>query len=365
MSPIFDIQQRFRELGRIRTGEQVEKNGKKVASPLNCFRLTSASERLLQSAAEVYGGEVKPWDGPQNEGRFELYTASSELEVLLPVVYSERDGMPSLNVSQYYELYTAAGCQRRCDGITELLSGGDCQCEPGERTCKPTTRMGVMLPRIPEIGIWLLTSHGYNAAAELPATVKALLSAARGSGFVAAVLRIEQREEKHADERFPRRYVVPVIDTPGVKLEELVDVATGQPLAINPPAPRIRDRPALPTGNNDLPPDPAFENTAAAAPPMGESPSLPDLRVTAREANLLGLAEELGVRQKTEDLINRHADQHVDDPDKHLAWLTRQVKAAEKKLAEHEAQHVEGTTAEVEQSQFPIPAGAARQEGQG
>lgn len=271
--PIHDIQVRFRELGRIRLGEQAIRSGKKTAQPLKCFRFTSASQRILEEVAAVYGGDVKPWDGPQNDGHFEVYSAASELEVLFPVVYSERDGSPTLNVSQYYELYTAAGCQRRCDGITELRSGGDCLCTPGERECKPTTRMGVMLPRIPEVGIWLLTSHGYNAAAELPLTVRVLLSTAHGKPFVAGVLRLEERTEKHPDEKYPRRYVVPVIDSPAVRLDELVDVRTGN-LAINPPPVERLPRPALPAGQD--PPSGEAAQFDHETADMGDAPDLPD-----------------------------------------------------------------------------------------
>jgi hypothetical protein len=355
VSPIYDIQKRFRELGRIRTGEQVERNGKKVASPLSCFRLTSASERILRDAAAVYGGEVRSWDGPRNEGHFELYTASSELDVLLPVVYSDRDGSPTLNVSQYYEHYTTAGCQRRCDGVTELLTGGDCQCDPGERECKPTTRMGVMLPRVPEIGIWLLTSHGYNAAAELPTTVAALLAAARGKPFVPAILRLAQREEKHADEKFPRRYVVPELAAPGVRLEQLVDIATGEPLAINPPGPERIPRPELPAAA-DLPADPAFGKNGE--PPMGSPPPLPG-GVEELRRELLDLAFELGIRDDTVKLIERNAKQHEGDADKHTAWLKRQIAQAHKKLEERDAAaEIEPFVEPEQEPMFQAPAGA-------
>jgi len=212
MSPLLDIQRRLVELGRIRLGEKGPKGEPKK---LGTFRLTSYSKTLLDAAAVLYGGTVRPWVGAPNEGTFELLTSATEMDCVIPPI-------PTL-CSQYYELWSGGGCKRRCDGETELLSGGPCQCDKDARqakekgTCSVTTRISVMLPRLPGLGLWRLESHGWNAASTLPSTVE-LLS---GTGqFVPAVLRLEQRSEKKDGQT--KRYVVPVIDLPGVTLGALL-----------------------------------------------------------------------------------------------------------------------------------------------
>jgi recombination directionality factor gp3-like protein len=109
MSPVYGIQRRMRELGRIRTGDQVpDKNGKARAHMLETFRLTSADAGILQLAAQAYGGEVRPWEGGPADGLFELYTDRSSIAIAVPP--SEEP------YSQWYELWSAGGCQRRCNG---------------------------------------------------------------------------------------------------------------------------------------------------------------------------------------------------------------------------------------------------------
>lgn len=361
---VLGIQRRMMELGRVRLGE---KGAKGEPRKRDTFRFTSASRALLEAVAAQYGGTVAAWQGAPEEGYFEVGTDATALEIIIPPVFSSVDGQPTAPYSQFYEQWSGGGCLRRCDGVTESLAGKPCPCmtaveKEGEdaRACKITTRFSFMLPHLPGLGVWRIETHGWNAAVELPGTLDILMMAAAEQKFIPAVLRIDHRTKKVPGQP-PNRFVVPVIELPGVTVNQLV--AGDVPNALTPLPIASRDRPALPTGDNGLPTDPAFENTTTDASPMGESPALPDLRVTALEAQLLGLAEELGVRQKTEDLINRHADQHVDDPDKHLAWLGRQVGAAERKLAARDT--TGDKAAEVAQPQFPIPAGAVPHEDQG
>jgi hypothetical protein len=151
------------ELGRVRLGD---KSAKGAPRKLNTFRFTSASRVLLDAIAEKYGGEVHEWKGAPDEGYFEVTTTSRELEILFPPVYSNEDGTPTVPFSQWLELWSGGGCQRRCDGETEALSGKPCMCDPDNRACKPTTRISFMLPDIPGLGLWRVESHGWNAAAD-------------------------------------------------------------------------------------------------------------------------------------------------------------------------------------------------------
>jgi len=88
--------------------------------------------------------------------------------------------------------------------------------------CKPTTRLNVMLPDVPDLGFWRMECHGYQGAIELPGALAMYVGLARqaaGPGMdvsgliVKAELAIEQRASKKPGK--PRSdYVVPVIRTP-------------------------------------------------------------------------------------------------------------------------------------------------------
>jgi len=239
MSPLIDIQRRLVELGRIRLGEKGPKGEPKK---LGTFRLTSASKPLLEAAAVIYGGKVAVWADAPNEGTYQLSTTVSELECVIPPI-------PSL-CSQYYEMWAAGGCKRRCDGETELLSGGPCLCDKEARqakekgTCSVTTRISVMLPRLPGLGLWRLESHGWNAATTLPGTIEMLAGTGK---FIPAVLRAEQRTEKKDGQT--RKFVVPVIDIPQLTFGALLE-STGQSLLLGGSAPTPANakvaRPSLP-----------------------------------------------------------------------------------------------------------------------
>jgi len=199
--PILDIQQRTRELGRIRIGQvQPTKSGKTRPAKLDRFRLTSASCPLLEQVAELYGGQVQPWT-PANGGpsAWEVITDTARLPVMVP----------PQSVSQWYELWAGGGCQRRCDGQREILTESPCICGPAseDRECKPTTRLNVVLSDVPGIGVWRLESHGYYAAVELPAVADML---AQTSGYIRAWLALEERTAKRDGQT--RRWMVPTLE---------------------------------------------------------------------------------------------------------------------------------------------------------
>lgn len=253
--PILTIQRQFRELGRIRAGDQQEyvKDGVKKRRPVKgtTFRLTSASQNLVERVAAEYGGKVQPWaNAPEGSGaQWECTITAPALDVLVP---------PGQVYSQYMELWKGGGCLRRCDGVTELLTNTPCACppDPKERTalaakgeaCKPTTRLNVMLPRIPDIGVWRLETHSYYAAVELAGTADVLRKATEAGYPLPAQLRIDQRHVKRPNE--PRK------DFPVVVLE-LPDSLPGVLLARPAEAPEIGPGPAAPLltagGRPDIP----------------------------------------------------------------------------------------------------------------
>ncbi|MFC8424000.1 hypothetical protein ACFUN7_24500 [Streptomyces sp. NPDC057236] len=198
--PILTLQQRLRELGRIRIGQKVAtaKGGTRPAK-LNRFRLTSPSKELLDRVAAKYGGTVNPWTPEGGAAQYEVITEATRMPI----------HVPPQPVSQYFELWSGGGCQRRCDGVTELLKDRPCLCgpDPEQRQCKPTTRLNVVLSEIEGVGVWRLESHGYYAALELPGVAELL---AQTGGYVEAFLGLEQRTAKRDGQT--RHWMVPTID---------------------------------------------------------------------------------------------------------------------------------------------------------
>lgn len=245
MSPInaLEEQRRLVEVGRIRLGEKGER-GRPVK--LSEFRLTSASRELLEQAARLYGGEVDAWNDPAVGPQFQLATTARELDVLIP---------PGPSVcSQWMELWSGGGCQRRCDGIHELIGDTACKCpeDPEDRAelaakgkaCKATTRLSLILPRVGGLGVWRLESHGWNAAVELPATLDLARAIAAGL-MMPATLALDARTKKRNGET--NRFVVPVLRL-NVSVAALSDAGAVQLGAGAAAALPSAELPALPAG---------------------------------------------------------------------------------------------------------------------
>lgn len=225
--PIVTLQRQLRELGRIRTGNQVAGAKGKRPNKLETFRLTSDSRELIAAAAEAYGGTVTPWANPAGGPEFEVVTTTPVLDIIVP---------PGQPVSQWYELWSAGGCQRRCDGITNVLDMSPCAC-PADvqqrlelakdgRACKATTRLNVMLPALPDLGVWRLESHGFYAAVELAGAAEILAMASATGRLIPARLRLEQREKKIPGKP-TNRYAVPIIEFVETRMADLAIIGPG------------------------------------------------------------------------------------------------------------------------------------------
>lgn len=248
--PIVDVQAKFRELGRIRAGLVERPAGKKPRPvTLATWRLTSKWRHLLDELAAVCGGTVREWAHPSEEGtQYELVTEVDALDVIVP---------PGDVLSQWYELWSGGGCQRRCDGVRQTLVDAPCACptDPQERAarasanpptaCKPTSRLIVMLPMAGDLGVWRLESHGYYAAVELAGAAGLVELATRRGIMVPAVLRLERRTIKRPGEP-PKRFAVPALSFRG-NLGETLD-ALGFARGDLPMLPGVESRPALDTG---------------------------------------------------------------------------------------------------------------------
>lgn len=236
-----DIQAQQVEVGRIRLGSSTTKTsraGKEYNEPvkLETFRLTSRSRDLIEEAVQLYGGEISEWQ-PQNGGakQWQTFTERHSIAVIVP---------PD-PVSQFYEVWASGKCQRRCDGLRELISDVPCICgpDPSQRRCKPTTRLSLMLAEMSGIGVWRLETHGYFAAAELPA-VADLLSAVGGN--VPARLEMEERSAVVPDPRKPgeemiTRFMVPVLHVQATPAQLIATLGSNGRRELEAPP----DRPAL------------------------------------------------------------------------------------------------------------------------
>lgn len=197
-SRILTMKRQAAELGRIRTGysrPNPKPDGKPIPVKSKTFVLTSHSREYVAAAAELYGGRVEQWT-PQRSSiaQWRVITEAPELRAILPA------GDP---LSQNYEKWNGGGCERRCDGVTERISGKSCICLArfgegwhelkADQVCRPTSRIGVFLPDLPDLGVWRLETKSYYAADALAGGLDTVLQATGGTGMLPVRMWIEQR----------------------------------------------------------------------------------------------------------------------------------------------------------------------------
>jgi hypothetical protein len=298
---LLDVQRRGQQIGRLRIGQQVAtKDGKMRPAKLDTFRFTTQSPHSAQAIGELFGGTVQEWNG-----QYEVITGKSAIGVTVP----PRDQV----ISQHYEMWNKGGCLRRCDSQTEQISGKPCLCPHAEdptdlvavedaaqersrlagmnppRACKPVTRISVMIPDLPGLGVFRLDTGSYYAAVEIGDAAE-LLQVARDRGvFLPAVLRIEQRQRVAGGQT--KKFPVPVLEV----LSTFRQIASGALEAGGitaqlPPPPGQQPR-ALTAGR-------ATPSTEQAAPqhPAGQPSALPSRPKNAQEvANLALKTTDLGL----------------------------------------------------------------------
>lgn len=319
---------RYPEIGRLRLGEKDGNRPKKLTT----WRATSNDELTLRALATIYGGNVEEWkDGEQT---YQVTTESDTLEVLLPAD----------PVFTAFEAWTAGGCQRRCDGErctvpVEGPDGGhleeqDCVCldrgwTPGDHkdvkagACTVNVRLKVVIPAVPGLGIWSMTSHSIYAAMELPSQVELLASMAQRGSVIPAVLAIEQRSEKKPWEKYRRDFIVPVLRV-HASLSQLQELA-----AVDAPAarPALAPAPVVVGGGNSIPPEHRAE------------PSRPDPSVAERSP-APARKEHSGVFSRAIYMQAKRADLDKDQVHAIVAHVTDYETNSTKELDEREANEV-------------------------
>ena len=229
-SRLLNIQRRAAEHGRLRTG--YTQGNRPVRSAT--WVVTSHSEEHVRTAAKLWGGEPESWK-PLNSTieQWRVITQAPAIEALIT---------PGDPLNQYNELWSAGGCQRRCDGETELLSRQPCICarQFGEdwhqqkkgTVCSATSRLNVMLPDLSGMGMWRAETHSFYAASEWGGMVDMVLAGTDGKGFVPVTLRIEPRQVVR--EGKTKKFPVVVVELRGVTPRQALTGPMTAALALDP-----------------------------------------------------------------------------------------------------------------------------------
>jgi Recombination directionality factor-like len=335
MSPVLDIQRRSQQIGRIRLGEKVKTaKGGMRPSKLTTFKFTIASKTTAEAIATLFGGTVRDW-----EGQYAVITDRSEINVTIP----PRDAV----ISQWYEMWSAGGCQRRCDSQREQISNGPCKCphatDPANadevaeaalkraelskanppQACKLVTRVSVMIPDLPGLGVFRLDTGSFYAAGELVDQAELMELARARKVFLPARIRIDQR--KRVANGQTKTYPVLTLEI----LSTLRAITTGAleaggMTAQLPPAPG-EPRLALTAGNAPAP--------APASTPASQAASEPEGELSAKQ--ILGIALMAETREHIEQLVRRAnqsrvgqdlvcTDEETDTWEELLPWLRGQ-----------------------------------------
>ncbi len=228
MTRILNRQRQLAEQGRIRLGvTTTASNGKVRPMASKTFVLTSHSREHIEKAAELWGGQVHEWT-PQGNGaqQWRVITEASMIDAILP---------PGDPLSQAYEMWNRGGCVRRCDGVTEQLTGSPCPClaqfgddwhEQRQGTvCDSKSRLKVLLSDMPGLGSWRLETGSFYATDEIAGMVDVIRGAVGDTVMVPVRLRIEPRTRVAGGQT--KQFVVPVLELRGVTAGALVSGAYG------------------------------------------------------------------------------------------------------------------------------------------
>ncbi|MCT9139040.1 recombination directionality factor [Streptomyces violarus] len=244
-SRIMTMKRQAAELGRIRTGySRPNPDPKKGPIPVKSktFVLTSHSREYIAAAAELYGGRVEQWT-PQRQtvSQWRVITEAPELRAILPA---------GDVLNQSYEKWGGGGCELRCDGVTEQIGRRPCVClakygeewhkRPPTQVCRPTSRIGVFVPDLPDLGVWRLETKSYYAADVLAGGLDTVLQATGGTGLLPVRMWIEQRTavREGKTKQFQVVMVVPALP----KLRHALSGPISTAAALDP---SVLDRPAI------------------------------------------------------------------------------------------------------------------------
>lgn len=250
--PVTQLGSYMPEHGRIRLGV---KTGRAMKS-ISTFRFTSYDGEAVKTIAQLYGGTAKPWSDPKANppNQWEVITEANEVRIFLP---------PD-SLSTWYE--TWPGPSRRCNGVTVQVPqrGPDadmaelpCLCTAENKmTCKPHTRLNIVIPEVNFRGVWRLETKGWHAAQEMPAMQRAI-EQMQVIGIVQAKLILQPRIAENGTKKF----VVPVLAVDTTPLAMIEGAASVQALT----AGGIPATPVLMPGGTATPEVASTDETRARA----------------------------------------------------------------------------------------------------
>jgi len=302
-------QKRHKQLGEIRLGT----SGARGPVKLDTFRFTTKGQTIANRVAEYFGVEAKFVTLANKVETWEILTTVKELPVIIPPGEAVID--------QFFRMYSAAGCLRKCDGLIEEISGEKCKC-PADimerkelaakgQACKPNTIVRVILPDLAGIGVWKIASNGDNAAVELGDVAQQLADAAARDIYLPAVLRVDSREVKVVGQPV-RKFSVPVIDMVNSP-REIASGMTGTMSAALESASLL----ALSASQTAIGPAPTQPQREVVSEESDQPPALVDLKpfimnqLTSDESEKLRKAwsSDLGYRFKASDVPSSKADE--------------------------------------------------------
>lgn len=253
--PIITLQRRIREAGRIRGGDR--KQGNRAGAKLLTPRFSSPDQAVVEAAAQHFGGTVREWD---NGGRqeWDVVIKQAVIDVIVPPT--------GLAFSQWMELWSGGGCERRCDGQREILADTPCVCDPEAPECMPTTRLSLIVPDLETFGLFRLESHGWNAAQELSGTAELAAAMAERGQYLPATLHFEPRERRQPGKPI-KKFTVPVLDlkVPMRRFMEVVSAQVGAPALAAGPAAVDAPRGLTPVGELPAAPVDSIEEQVRGA----------------------------------------------------------------------------------------------------
>jgi hypothetical protein len=254
MSRIINRQRQLAEQGRLRLGYTVpatKRDGTPTTRPVRSetWVVTSHDREKVDVAAHLWGGETHEWE-PMGNGskQWRVITETKAIPAILP---------PGDPLSQSYEQWNKGGCVRRCNGLTEELSGSPCIClaQHGEtwfelsprQVCVSKSRLKVLLPDMPGLGAWRMETGSYYATDEIAGMVDTIRGAIGENVLVPVTLRIEPRTRVAGGQT--KQFVVPVLELRGVTAGALLSgqaietraLTTGNPESTTPLAIQATD----------------------------------------------------------------------------------------------------------------------------
>ncbi|MBL8048114.1 MAG: hypothetical protein JNJ45_05480 [Chthonomonas sp.] len=299
MPNLLQRQQRMVEVGRIRIGE---KTAAGYPTSRSTFRFTSRHKDILQLVQEQYGGELRPWS--EKPGEWELLSDAAEVKVLFSSKPRGDGDLESL--VQNWERWAGGTCTHRCDGRTcqfwrqtgtkrgkngkvvpvHERASGPCQCDHSGAACKPAcklvSRLMLILPKVPTLGMWRVDTSSMVFDTEIQALLDTLGALAPGNVsplLMSIEFRVKRTGPDEDNSRFP--VIKLVLDPDPVSLPALIAGIRAQSMALPEPGP-VSGLGELPAPRPSLPPG---APTLAA----GSEPSDDELR-----AYVSSLGEQVG-----------------------------------------------------------------------